>query len=152
MWEERGGIRRATVDDAAEIARLCGLLGYPASPATVAARLDELLAHPDTLLVVYGVEGGLLGWMEVAHRLSLELGHRAEILALVVNDAARGRGVGRQLVNHGERWARERGLAAIMVRSNAARSGAHEFYAALGYRRLKTQHVYARELRPASGD
>jgi len=89
----------------------------------------------------------LLGRVHVEHRSSLELGDRAELMALVVDSSARRRGLGRELVEYAEAWGRSRGLAFLTVRSNAARELSHPFYAALGYARDKTQHVYSKALR-----
>ena len=60
--------------------------------------------------------------------------------------AVAGRGQGAQLVAAAEAWAMRRGVARIVVRSNVAREAAHGFYPALGYRLLKTQHVYAKTI------
>ena len=89
----------------------------------------------------------LLGRVHVEHRSSLELGDRAELMALVVDSSARRRGLGRELVASAETWALSRGLAALTVRSNAARELSHPFYEALGYTRDKTQHVYSKALK-----
>ena len=46
-------------------------------------------------------------------------------------------------------WAREMGCRAVSLRSNVVRDGAHAFYEKAGYRRIKTQHVFQKELKPA---
>ena len=73
----------------------------------------------------------------------------ARLMALVVDSSARRRGVGRALVAYAEAWALARGLAALTVRSNAARELSHPFYEALGYNRDKTQYVYSKALKSA---
>jgi hypothetical protein len=50
------------------------------------------------------------------------------------------------LVERGEAWARQRGLAAIGVRSNIIRERAHIFYERLGYTVTKTQKVFRKTL------
>lgn len=130
------------MDDAAEIARLTGELGYPISTAEATRRLGVLLQDDRHYVAVAGTGNGLLGCMHVEHRLSLAEGERAEIMGLVVDPSARGQGLGRDLVKSAESWARARGLSAITVRSNVARQLSHPFYEALGYSREKTQHVY----------
>jgi GNAT superfamily N-acetyltransferase len=64
----------------------------------------------------------------------------------VVDAAARRCGIGTLLVDAAQQWARAAGLSEIIVRSNVVRDASHVFYLALGYRRLKTQHVYAKSL------
>ena len=46
-----------------------------------------------------------------------------------------------------ERWARERGLTLIVLRSNVQRSESHAFYPAIGYEHFRTQAVYRKLLR-----
>jgi GNAT superfamily N-acetyltransferase len=55
-------------------------------------------------------------------------------------------GVGRLLAAEAERWARLQRLSRLTERSNAARAEAHQFYPALGFARVKMQHVYSKVL------
>lgn len=140
-------LRPARIEDAAEVARLAGELGYPLEAGAMAARLRALLPLPQhRVMVAQGGRGGLLGWIAVERRLTLEAGERIEIVGLVVDAAARGGGIGRALVADAERWALAQGFEAIGVRSNVAREGSHPFYESLGYLRVKTQHAYRKRL------
>jgi GNAT superfamily N-acetyltransferase len=140
-------IRRARFGDAEEMARLAAQLGYPVTVAEMAERLVALLPNGRHCIAVAASGERLLGRVHVEHRSSLELGDRAELMALVVDSSARRRGLGRALVEYAEAWALSRGLAALTVRSNAARELSHPFYEALGYTRDKTQHVYSKTLK-----
>ena len=141
------GLRPACIEDAAEIARLAGELGYPVAADVMQARLQALLSLPQHRIVVArGEHDGLLGWIAVERRLTLESGERIEIVGLVVDAAVRGTGLGRALVADAERWASDQGFNAMVVRSNVTREGSHPFYASLGYARVKTQHVYRKPL------
>ena len=135
-------IRPAELRDAPELARLSGELGYPATPATLSARLQALQARGDFGVVVATGNYGLWGWLAVERSLSLVSEEHAEIVALVVDTRARECGIGRALVNAAEDWARERGLPRIRVRSNSSRPASHIFYDRLGFDRTKSQHVY----------
>jgi GNAT superfamily N-acetyltransferase len=148
-------IRVARQQDAAEIARLAGLLGYPTDAQTMHARLGELLTRPDQRIAVATptpAAGGLAdaarlgGWMHVARHIVLESGEFAEILGLIVDPTARRAGVGRALVAEAERWARAHRLGRLAVRSNVLRDESHTFYPALGFPHSKSQHVYAKSL------
>jgi GNAT superfamily N-acetyltransferase len=141
--------------DAAEIARLAGLLGYPSGAQAMHERLGELLARPDQHIAVVALlsapdrraDGARLGgWVHVARHITLESGEFAEILGLIVDPATRRAGVGRALVAETERWARVHQLARLIVRSNVLRGESHSFYPALGLPRSKSQHVYAKSL------
>lgn len=52
---------------------------------------------------------------------------------VIVSSEARGRGVGKLLMESIEGFARERGCSYIILVSGAKRTGAHAFYEALGY-------------------
>jgi len=140
-------IRPAALSDAAEIARLSVQFGHPVACAELYARMAALAAMPFQHLAVAADTGvKLLGWIQVERRLVLVAGARAEIVGLVVDAAARRRGVGTLLVNAAEQWARAANLGEIVVRSNVARDASHAFYLASGFGRVKTQHIYAKSL------
>jgi len=140
-------IRNATPADAAEISRLSTQLGYPASVDTFAARLLKLLDSPrHAVLVAIGDGDRLGGYVATEQRMSLELGERVEIVALVVDADARRAGVGKALVAAAEQWAVDNGTPHVFLRSNILRPESHPFYESLGYERTKTQHAYRKPL------
>jgi len=144
----RSEIRPAKTSDAVEIARLSAELGYSISIDEIHAALDRLLADSRHLIaVIDGHRDRLLGWMHVEQRTSMQTADRAELIGLVVDSAARRRGLGRALVDAAEQWARSRGLTTVTVRSNVTRELSHPFYEALGYVREKTQHSYRKRFR-----
>jgi len=139
-------LRQARVADAEEISRLSAELGYAADVAVMRERLAVLTSHPDHRISVLEEGNTLLGWISIEHRRTLQSGERIEIVGLVVDSRFRGTGIGRTLVSDAERWARERGLGTICVRSNVERDISHPFYERLGYVRRKTQHFYSKLL------
>ena len=147
---ERGFvIRPATSTDAGEIGRLAGQLGYPAEANEISTRLELLLDRPNHFIAVAAggeSEKDLVGWIAAEERDLLITSRQVEITGLVVDQAARSGGVGWMLVNAAERWAQERGLGCVVVRSNVVRAGSHPFYERLGYVRQKSQHVYRKVL------
>jgi GNAT superfamily N-acetyltransferase len=141
-------LRPALPEDASEIARLAGELGYEARSAQMRTRLQLLRADTNQFVCVAPAGAGrLLGWIHAGHTLILESGESVEILGLIVDPAARRQWVGRALVQAAEGWARARGIERILVRSNALRTESHAFYPALGYALAKTQHVYRKSLK-----
>jgi len=141
-------IRRATVDDAPEIARLSAQLGYPAAIAAFAERLRQLQSRDTHAVLVHEGEGNrLAGFVGLEQRLMIESGERVEIVGLVVDEQARRTGTGRRLVAAAEDWARARGMSVLFLRSNVLRAEAHPFYEQLGFLRTKTQHAYVKPLR-----
>jgi GNAT superfamily N-acetyltransferase len=119
----------------------------------LATRLQRLLASEDqAVLVAENVNGVVIGWIHGAQQLLLESGSRCEILGLVVDEAARRGGIGRQLVESAEQWALGRGLNEVSVRSAVSRAESHPFYQQLGYQQVKSQHVYRKQLTQVRSD
>jgi GNAT superfamily N-acetyltransferase len=139
-------VRRATAIDAARIAELSGILGYPADSSSLAPRLERLLARTEDAVFVAEAESGVVGWIHGAEQELLESGRRCEIFGLVVDPGYRSQGVGRRLVTAVEQWAANRGLGQMTVRSNVTRAESHPFYQRLGYIPAKTQHAYRKAL------
>ena len=140
-------LRRARSEDATEIARLVTVLGYPVEAGAILPRLQALLVHPDHLVTVAAAPNDRLSGVIMAeHRALLLYGPQVEIMGLSVGSEARRMGVGRALVKAVEDWARQFGDSQIVVRSNVVRPESHPFYEKIGYKRKKTQHVYARSL------
>jgi GNAT superfamily N-acetyltransferase len=139
-------IREISAADADAAARLSEELGYPVSAAVMEQRIEALNALPDHAVYVACFSGETVGWIHVMETRHLTVESRAEIAGLVVASEARGRGIGRHLVERAERWALERGLKNVVVRSRATREAAHRFYLREGYRQTKTSAVFAKEL------
>jgi GNAT superfamily N-acetyltransferase len=143
----RPHLRVALTDDVPRLAALIGILGYPAAPRELRPRLERLLSRPDHVIVVAETDAhGIVGWIHGTEQELLEAERRCEIVGLVVAPEGRRRGIGARLVAAVEAWGKARGLHRIVVRSNVTRPESHPFYERLGYGRVKTQHVYAREL------
>ena len=140
-------VRPAAARDAAAIARLAGELGYPSTPEQMRDRLAAMENDPCHATFVAAIAGEeAIGWIHMSQIRSLTSGPRAEIINLVVDSRSRSAGTGRLLVEQGEEWARERGLAVIGVRSNVVRERAHAFYLRLGYTVTKSQKIFRKAL------
>ena len=140
-------IRSAVPADAAAVARLSSQLGYPVEAQALATRLAVLVSSElDAVYVAMDPQGNVVGWIHGAEQVLVESGPRCEILGLVVDEAARRGGIGRQLLEAVEQWARGRGLPEMSVRSAVTRAESHPFYEQLGYSRVKSQHVYRKRL------
>ena len=140
-------IRAARTYDAQAIAELGAQLGYPSTRQQIASRLAGVEAEPSSrVLVAENGNGRVIGWLHVAARTQLTEDCCAEILGLVVDESARGGGIGLALVNAAESWARARGCVHIRVRSRSERERAHRFYERAGYARNKVQLVLRKPL------
>lgn len=139
-------VRAARTGDAARLSELAGQLGYPSTPEQTVERLRGILPDPQHAVFVAEQGGEVTGWLHVFILRTLESGERAEIGGLVVDESRRSQGAGRLLLGRAEQWAKEKGCAAIGLRSNVIRERAHRFYESLGYRHSKTQKAFRKPL------
>lgn len=143
-------VRGVRLDDVPDLVTLCRQLGYPAEERAMHDRVDRLMSRPQVHRVVVvpspGDDRHLLGVMHATRREVLESDDFVEISGLVVDERERRAGVGRALVQAAERWARDLGVGAVRLRSNAVREDAHVFYERLGFRVLKQQVAFVKEL------
>ena len=130
-------VREARLADAAEVVRLLSQLGHAQPAGDDSARLAAFLEQGECVLVAERAASRspqLLGVVTlhiapVMHRV----GPVGRLSAVVVDESARGAGVGRALVLAAEAFFAARGCAMIEVTSNKARTDAHAFYERLGY-------------------
>ena len=139
-------VRKAAPPDADRLAALSRALGYPMTPDEALRRLAEITDHPDHGLLVAEIDGRVEGWIQISLPRIFETPRQAEIAGLIVDEAARGAGIGRQLLAAAEAWAREKSCQAIRVRSNVVRERAHAFYEREGFVVIKTQRVFEKLL------
>jgi GNAT superfamily N-acetyltransferase len=141
-------VRRAALEDAADIARLCLQLDPALDPVLFTQRFARLLERPTHAFFVLDDADGAVGFAAAEHRSLLLSGERIELIALVVDPRLRRQGAGSALVAAVEAWAWRRGVENMVVRSSVSRDASHPFYQRLGYAHHKTQHVYTRKLTP----
>jgi len=140
-------IRNARTYDAQAIAELGGQLGYAATRQQIATRLAGIESEPASrVLVAEDNNGRVVGWLHVAARTQLTEDACAEVLGLVVDEPARGAGIGDALLRAAEGWARSAGCVRVRVRSRDTRERAHRFYERAGYARNKVQLVLLKPL------
>jgi GNAT superfamily N-acetyltransferase len=143
-------IRVGRQSDAREIAQLTSQLGYDLAEGDAAARLSRIMARDDQRFLVADFDGRAIGWVHIVLVEYVDAEAFALIGGLVVDQAHRGSGIGRALLNSAENWARERGVSMVRLSSTVARTAAHRFYENLGYTKIKTQHSFIKPLDEAA--
>lgn len=142
-------IRIAHLQDASQLAELCGQLGYPVSVEDVRIHLEHILPDDTQRIWVAETDGStLVGWIHGIKQWLLESPPRVELGGLVVRDGYRHLGVGGQLLEMAEKWASEEGCFEVHLRSNIIRNAAHVFYQNHGYAQIKTQYAFSKPIRP----
>jgi GNAT superfamily N-acetyltransferase len=139
--------RPMTGADAHKVAELARELGYANEAQAIRERM-QTIGPSALLLVAVDAADEPVGLVQANRTCIIEVGDRVEIVGLVVSTEARRSGIGRKLLAEVERWAANIGVKAVVVRSNTARTESHIFYPAMGYKAIKTQAVYEKQLEP----
>jgi len=124
-------------------------LGYPSDIADLTRRFHTIMKSQDhKLFVARNGDQQVVGWVHVGKEMSsLLTNDRADIGALVVDNRVRSQGIGASLMKTAEKWASERHLNLMRVRSNMKRSDAHRFYQRQGYEIAKSWHLFTKTLK-----
>ncbi len=140
-------IRRPRESDAAAIADQSAQLGYPVAVDELRQRLVAVGANDQAaVLVATDAADQVIGWVQVELRRTLVAPATAQIMALVVDEAARNAGVGRELLAAAEAWSLERGCHRVLVGTRVTRERAHRFYAREGYVLQKTSYFFEKAI------
>jgi ribosomal protein S18 acetylase RimI-like enzyme len=130
----------ATDELVAALGRLVPQLSR-SSPVPGREELAEIAASPATvLLVARGGDGSIVGSLTLA-LFRIPTGVRAWIEDVVVDDAARGQGVGEALSREALRRATAAGARTVELTSRPSRETANRLYRRLGFRPRET-NVY----------
>jgi GNAT superfamily N-acetyltransferase len=105
--------------------------------------LPELERGTRVLLAGY-VDGELVGTVQLVHAWPPNSQHRADVAKLLVHRRARGRGVGRALMERLDEEARADGKT-LLILDTVAERAADRLYGRLGWTRLGTVPDYARD-------
>jgi GNAT superfamily N-acetyltransferase len=137
-----------TASDVPEAQDLLSQLGYRLDLPEVRRRYDTVARSPDHAITLAVHDGHIVALCHIYARPALDKPPEAVVQALVVDQAARGLGIGKQMMAAAETWAKDRGFSSVALASNVLRSGAHAFYEAIGYRNEATSHQFRKPLSP----
>ena len=125
------------------IARLVPQLSRSAPPPT-AEQLEDIATSPASHLLVARVDDEIVGALTLVV-FRIPTGMRAWIEDVVVDEAARGHGVGEALNREALRLAKERGAITVDLTSRPSREAANRMYQRLGFTQRET-NVYRYDL------
>lgn len=136
-------VAEVTAELVEAMARLVPQLSSSAPPP-VAAELGEIVESPATILLVARLpEGDVVGTLTLV-MFRIPTGTRAWIEDVVVDEGARGRGVGEALNEEAIRRAAAAGARSVDLTSRPSREAANRLYRRLGFQ-LRDTNVYRRE-------
>lgn len=107
------------------------------SPPPGAQELAEIVASPDSVLYLARHDGRIVGSLTLAF-YRIPTGLKAWIEDVVVDESARGQGVGEALNTAAIDEARRRGAKHVSLTSRASRETANRLYQRLGFRPYDT--------------
>jgi GNAT superfamily N-acetyltransferase len=127
-------IRPAQTRDGFVLISLLNELGYGDTESFMGKRLQQLIDHPNEMLLVAEEGQTVLGFLSLHFipQLALE-GDFARISYFCIADGERSKGVGQHLLEHAEQIARQRGCDRMEVHCHERRIKANQFYAREGY-------------------
>jgi GNAT superfamily N-acetyltransferase len=140
------GIRDAVDADTPKISELALQLGYSVCAKDIASRLAQHSKQSDSRVVV-AVDGArVVGW--TTFRLSKKIHSKpvVEVSGFVVEQELRRKGIGKKMMAYVENWATEHRIYTVRLNANSTRAEAHRFYEAIGFKKIKEQIAFQKEL------
>ena len=138
-------IRPAEQRDASALAELMTQLGYRTTSDEMRARLRSILSHRDFATFVAVEEDEVCGMIGLSASVGYEHDDpTGKIMALVVDEGMRGRGIGRNLLAAAEDYFARAKIVRVVLTSRFTRERAHAFYESLGY--VRTGLRFMKEL------
>src|SRR5207253_5824492 len=127
-------IRAAEAADVEELADLMTQLGYETRASEMQMRMEAIGSDKNYATFVAVSKGKVCGMIGTFTCYSYE--HNSpggRILALVVSDKMRGRGVGHALIAAAETDLAQKNISRLAVNTHVERKKAHKFYEKAGY-------------------
>jgi GNAT superfamily N-acetyltransferase len=128
--------RDADEEDIKELTFLMNELGYATTSEEMLHRFSRISTHHDYKTVVALADGEVVGMVGLAKGLFYEKnGGYLRVLSLIVKQSSRGMGIGKVLLTAAEDWAKEQGLATLLINcgNRDEREHAQRFYHEMGY-------------------
>jgi len=116
-------------------------LGYELSEQQTRESINYILHNKEHCAYVAVQNGIVLGWIQAFIAVRLE-SKFIEISGLVVDESARGTGIGKKLTAKVCEWGADKQCETLRVRCNVKRTESHKFYEKLGFTENKQQKVF----------
>ncbi|MFZ6648565.1 GNAT family N-acetyltransferase [Undibacterium sp. TJN25] len=121
-------IRNAQVADADVLVELLAQLDYSAA-GFIKEKIRALLGHPDAVLLVAEQEGAVRGFISLHFIPQIALaGDFCRVSYFCVDSRQTSQGIGKQLLEHAEKLAKERSCDRMELHCHSRRLRSHQFY------------------------
>jgi ribosomal protein S18 acetylase RimI-like enzyme len=108
-------------------------------------RLSELVESDNTIIFIGTDENGQILGMLSLIVMKIPTGNKAWIEDVVVDQSARGKGMGKALMNHALEKAKELAVKSVDLTSRPSREKANMLYQSLGYQ-IRETNVYRHKI------
>jgi len=128
--------RDADTADLTSLTALMNELGYPTILEEMKGRFSEIANHPDYKTIVAILNNEVVGMAGLAKGIFYEKnGDYLRVVAFVVKQNCRGKGIGKALLTAAENLAKEQGITSVLINcgNRKERERAHRFYHDMGY-------------------
>ena len=132
-------ISKADDETLSAVNRLLPQLSKSAQPISILT-LEKLISSESIRLFLAKEDESILGMLSLV-LFSIPTGSKAWIEDVVVEEKARGKGVGKKLMNHALEEAAEFGAKSVDLTSRPTREAANQLYQSIGFKIRKT-NVY----------
>lgn len=139
-------IREARPQDSEALAELCTQLGYQTDSMDIPLRLSLVNNLDHHAVFIAELDQQVVGWIHVYLCPLLVSSLQAQLGGLIVHSNVRGKGIGKNLMQQAEAWCQKNACQYLSVYTNIVRLETHKFYEHLGYRTIKTEHVFRKDL------
>jgi len=129
------------------LVKLAEQLGYPCLENVVKERIKSYINNNKCRILVAEIEGKVVGWASLDLIQHFYIDPFVEISGFVVDENYRNRGIGREIIKEIEVWTKIKKCKIVRLKTNTKRIDAHRFYENNGFKNLKEQIVYVKEMK-----
>ena len=134
------------IDDAKAVNWLSHQLGYPLTVDETTANIKAVINSQDHIAFMAEFNNKVVGWIGASQAFMIEVMPHCEINGLVIDKDFYGKGIGKLLIEKVKQWAEEKGNKKLSLRCNIRRVEAHAFYTHLGFKDLKQQTNFVKDI------
>lgn len=131
---------------AEQVSSLLNQLGYKVGSVELPNRIENIRENNKGTVLLAFEEEKVVGCIHTMIVSRLAEGTCGEVVSLVVDESARGKGIGKLLLDESINWLKARGQTKVRIRCNTIREEAHKFYSHLGYTEKKSQKVFEKNI------